>query len=88
MLESTLTSKGQTTLPKAVREALGLKSGDRLRYFISGDTVRLVRPKSLIEMSGCLAGRYAGPPVSIEEMDEGVARHLAEKHAPSRQAAE
>ena len=40
MVESTITSKGQTTLPKPVREALGVKPGDRVRYLIIGDEVR------------------------------------------------
>ena len=34
MVESAVTSKGQTTLPKAVREALGIGPGDRVRYVI------------------------------------------------------
>ena len=34
MLESVITSKGQTTLPKAVREALALQPGDQVRYVI------------------------------------------------------
>lgn len=32
--KSTLTSKGQTTVPKAVRQALGIRSGDRLAFRI------------------------------------------------------
>ena len=35
MVESTITSRGQTTLPKSVREALGVKPGDRVRYVVS-----------------------------------------------------
>jgi antitoxin PrlF len=36
---STVTSKGQTTLPRAVREALSLSPGDRVVYDIEGDAV-------------------------------------------------
>ena len=32
--ESVVTSKGQTTLPKKVRDALGLQPGDKLRYAV------------------------------------------------------
>lgn len=39
MTHSTLTSKGQTTLPARVREALHIKAGDRLLYEIKGDSV-------------------------------------------------
>ena len=34
MLESSVTMKGQTTLPKAVRDSLAVKAGDRIRYII------------------------------------------------------
>ena len=46
MFESVLTSKGQTTIPKAVREALGVGSGDRICYVMSEGEVRIlaVRP--------------------------------------------
>ena len=37
MIESIIDAKGQTTLPKAVREALSVQPGDRVRYFIHQD---------------------------------------------------
>ena len=40
MQESTVTMKGQTTLPKDVRLALGISSGDRVRYVILDGEVR------------------------------------------------
>lgn len=40
---SILTSKGQTTVPSRVREALQLKAGDRILYEIKGDSV-VIRP--------------------------------------------
>jgi AbrB family looped-hinge helix DNA binding protein len=33
-MESALTSKGQATIPKAIRDHLGLKSGDRIKFFM------------------------------------------------------
>lgn len=43
MLHSTVTRKGQTTIPGAIREALKIKPGDRLEYEVAGDhaTVRV-----------------------------------------------
>lgn len=71
MVESGVTSKGQTTLPKAVREALGVRPGDRVRYIIDGDTVRIVAVRPIQRLFGAL--RYDGPPVSIEDMDQAIA---------------
>lgn len=71
MVESGVTSKGQTTLPKAVREALGVQPGDRVRYIIEGETVRIVAVRPIQRLFGAL--RYDGPPVSLEEMDQAIA---------------
>ncbi len=84
MFSSTLTSKGQTTVPKEVREALGLKPGDKIRYLVVGDEVRIVKPRSLSELAGCLAKYYDGPAKTLEEMDAGIAEYLAEKHGIAR----
>ncbi len=68
--ESTITSKGQTTLPKEVRDALDLKPGDRVRYFIDDGEV-CIRPLVPIErLFGIL--KYDGPPVSLEEIQRGI----------------
>ena len=39
MLHSTVTKKGQTTIPIDVRSALQIKPGDRLEYAVKGDCV-------------------------------------------------
>ncbi len=44
MTHSTITSKGQTTLPAPIRRALHLKAGDRIVYEIQGDSV-VIRPQ-------------------------------------------
>ena len=43
MIQSRVTSKAQTTIPRAVRAVLGLKQGDRVAYQIDGDRVILTR---------------------------------------------
>ena len=35
-------SKGQVTIPKNVREALGVKTGDRVTFIVDGGTVRVI----------------------------------------------
>ena len=80
MIESTITSKGQTTFPKEVRKALGLKPGDRVRYIVEGDHVRIARPRRLAELAGCLAGAHEGPAATLGEMDEAIAESAAERY--------
>lgn len=74
MSESTITIKGQTTLPKAVRQVLDLEPGDRLRYVILDDgQVRLMRARPVASLAGILA-RDGQPPVSTDEMDAAIAQ--------------
>jgi antitoxin PrlF len=72
MQESTVTIKGQTTLPRDVRAALGLSSGDKVRYVILDGEVRLMKARSVTELRGLLA-RPDQATVSLEEMDEAIA---------------
>ena len=71
MLESTITKKGQTTLPKAVRNALGLQAGDRVRYILSGGQVRLLPVRPISRLFGVL--RHEGRTVTVEEMEQAIA---------------
>lgn len=75
--ESTLTVKGQTTLPRQVRIALGLKPGDKLRYLLVGEEVRLMKARSIMDMKGVLR-RQGKAPVSLEQMDEDIAAAASE----------
>ena len=54
--ESTLTSNGQTTIPKDIRDSLGLKSGDRITFTMMPDgTVQMrVKNKSAMALGGSL----------------------------------
>ena len=71
-MESTITAKGQTTIPKAVREHLKLKPGQRLKYFIHPDgTVVLLPTLPVTALRGIV--RWDGAPVTLEEMDDAIA---------------
>lgn len=72
MQESTLTSKGQTTLPKAVRRALDLQPGDRLCYLVGEGGVRIVKSRPLMELAGVLQ-RPGQRALTLEEMDAAIA---------------
>ena len=71
MYQSVVLSKGQTTLPKPVREALGVEAGDTLRYIISEGTVQVLRLRSVAKLAGMLA-RNGHAPVSLSEMDQAI----------------
>ena len=70
MIESTITSKGQTTLPKAVREALSVEAGDKVRYIVHGDEVLIRKVKPISRLFGTL--KYDGPLVSLQDMERAI----------------
>ena len=63
--ESTLTSKGQTTVPKAIRESLRLKPGDRITFTLmpDGTVLMRVKNKSVMSLAGSLRRRRKALPV-------------------------
>jgi antitoxin PrlF len=78
MPSSTLTNKGQTTIPKEVRAHLGLEPGDRIEYVIgsNGEVVLQAATLDLMELAGALS-RPGNRPVSIEQMNQTVRRRAA-----------
>jgi AbrB family looped-hinge helix DNA binding protein len=78
-MESSITTKGQISIPKMAREHLKVRPGDRVRIFLhpNGTVVLLPRlPASAIK--GIFAGR-AKKPVTVEEMDEAVEQGALEE---------
>jgi antitoxin PrlF len=53
-LAARLTSKGQVTIPKAVREALGLGEGDHLVFRVEGRRAVLARTADLLDLAGAV----------------------------------
>lgn len=79
MPEATLTSKGQITLPREVRQALGLTTGSRVAFVRTGEgAYELVPATSTVRD---LRGLVPAPPhaVTLEEMDEAVAQGAVER---------
>ncbi len=70
LAESVITSKGQTTLPKKVRDALGLQPGDKLRYAVLKNGVWFGKVQPIESLKGVL--KYDGPPKTLEDMERGI----------------
>ncbi len=84
MPTATLTSKGQTTLPKEIRERLQLKPGDRLDFVVEPDgRVTLVRVATdVAELRGILP--RPAKPASLEDIDRGIRDGAAARDTRSR----
>ena len=69
MSEATMTSKGQTTIPKDIRDGLGLKPQDRLHFTLLPDGTVIMRAKkrSVSELYGVLH-RPGRKPLSAGDM--------------------
>ena len=76
---ATLTSKGQVTLPKEIRERLGLTAGSRLDFSIDDNGELRIRPvaTTALDLAGLLR-RPGQPPVTVEQMNEAVEQMAAE----------
>jgi AbrB family looped-hinge helix DNA binding protein len=78
MARATLTSKGQITVPKSVRDALGVSAGDRLAFRVGEDGTVTVVPETvdLRSLRGLIKPTVKG--VTLEDMDTAIRK--ATKH--------
>ncbi len=82
MLRATLTSKGQLTIPKKVREALGLRPGDRVEFEVTDGEARL-RPvrrytaRELRKLITPIGIPYPGPEAEKAAVYEALGRKYA-----------
>ena len=81
-MESILTEKGQTTVPKAVREALRIKPNQRLEWEVeSNGTVRVRRERSVLDLFGSLASerKFPGRKAERAAVQKRVARDASKE---------
>lgn len=85
---STLTSKGQVTVPIEIRRRLALDTGDRLRWTVRADgVVELARADSheISEVAGMLRARAPrGRAKTVADMDRGIAQAVTARDEASR----
>ncbi|MFU8839076.1 MAG: AbrB/MazE/SpoVT family DNA-binding domain-containing protein [Thiohalomonadaceae bacterium] len=72
-MQATITSKGQLTLPKVLRDQLHLQAGDRVEFILGEDNVVTMLPRHAT--IGLLKGMLPKPeqPVSLADMDRAIA---------------
>jgi antitoxin PrlF len=80
MARATITSKGQTTIPKSIRQHLRLKTGDRVEFVIeaNGRVALLPLKVDIADLKGILAP--APRRLTIEEMDDAIREAAVERH--------
>lgn len=79
MAIATVTSKGQVTIPKEVREELGIETGTKL-WFVRTPQGYVLKPasNSVMRLSGSL--KYDGPPLTDDEIERRLGAAFAEKY--------
>lgn len=83
-MESAITAKGQATIPKAIRDHLRLKPGDRVKFFVHPDGTVVLLPKlPATALRGMLKSRRRRP-ASIEEMNEAIAEAATRRSRAAR----
>jgi antitoxin PrlF len=73
MMHSTITSKGQTTIPGKIRKALRIKPGDRLEYVVEGDHATIRVHLGTRSLKGALASKK-GKGMSFAQIREAAAQ--------------
>ena len=77
MVTATITSKGQITIPKTVRESLHLHAGDRIAFIVHDQSEAVMKPvtKTVDQVFGRLH-RPGQAGKTVVEMNEAIARRM------------
>jgi len=78
MLESTITRKGQVTIPKAIRDRLGVKEGEKVFFVMRGEEVVMKVVKgTILDLRGSV--RPSEHPEGFEKIRRSVKQAVAKK---------
>ncbi|MBR8834909.1 MAG: type II toxin-antitoxin system PrlF family antitoxin [Stigonema ocellatum SAG 48.90 = DSM 106950] len=70
---ATITSKGQTTIPKEIRDKLNLRPGDRISFIVEADGKVYIQPLNVnVEQLSGILHKSVREVVSIEQMNEAI----------------
>ena len=83
-MESAITVKGQATIPKAIREHLGLQPGDRLKFFVHPDGSVVLLPKIAASAIRGIVKSRRGRPVTTEQMALAAAEGAVRRNSRRR----
>jgi antitoxin PrlF len=82
--QATITSKGQMTVPKDVREQLKIKPGDKCYVWVrNGEMIVVPRNKPLAALVGVLGSPPNGTKLAIEDMDTAIGDSISETYVSS-----
>lgn len=77
-MESTITVKGQITIPKAIRNQLHVKPGDRVKFFVHPNGTVFLLPK--IPVSALRGIVRSSRRATIEDMNEAITAGITERY--------
>ena len=77
MASATITTKGQITIPKSIRDSLMLNTGDQIEFIVTDKREALIRPisKKVDDVFGIL-NKPGRKTVTVEEMDEKIRQRM------------
>lgn len=80
MVLATLTTKGQVTIPKAIRDSLKLNKGDKIEIIVTDEREAVIRPVSKkVDDIFCKLHRPGIKAVSVEAMKDAVKNRMKDK---------
>jgi antitoxin PrlF len=81
MALATLTTKGQITIPKIIRDSLKLNTGDKIEIIITEDREAIIRPVSKkVDDIFCKLRKPGRKAVSLETMDDAIKNRMRDKY--------
>ncbi len=80
MALATLTTKGQVTIPKKIRESLKLHTGDKIEIIVTEKREAIIRPISKkVDEIFCKLHRPGRKAVTLEAMDDAIRNRMKDK---------